>query len=118
MQHAGRYPPAGGQVPNPHLRVSIPLHLAPKEPHLPHTRPGPGTKHLTSFVSGPPNGGPLRPHYTDKRNQGQRCNPVTPRTGTLLALLELVCPQLTFVIKWLEQRDRPSPGQEAMNGQS
>lgn len=38
--------------------------------------------------------------------------------GTLLALLELVCPQLTFVIKWLEQRDRPSPGQEAMNGQS
>lgn len=69
MQHAGRYPPAGGQVPNPHLRVSIPLHLAPKEPHLPHTRPGPGTKHLTSFVSGPPDGGPLRPHYTDKETK-------------------------------------------------
>lgn len=59
----------GGQVPNPHLRVSIHLHSAPKEPHLPHTRPGPGTRHFTSIVSGHLDGGPLCPRHTDKETK-------------------------------------------------
>lgn len=71
MQHARRHPLGGGLVPNPHLRASIPQHSAPKEPHLPHTCPGSGTRHFTSIVSGHPDGGPLRPLYTDKETKAR-----------------------------------------------